>query len=178
VKSVNKDSLDAKHRHQLEGVRSIAVFEAFKGLVVLLAGFGLLSLVHTDLQAAAEELVRHSHLNPARHYPRVFIEAASRTSPARLRYLAGLAFAYSTVRFVEAWGLWNLKAWAEWFAIISGMVYVPIELFELLSHPTLLRAGVLIGNLAVVVYLGFVRLNSSRRKRELTVTEVAGKPGE
>src|SRR5882757_2810953 len=100
----------------MEGVRSIAVFEAFKGLVVLLAGFGFLSLVHTDLQAAAEELIRHSHLNPARHYPRVFIEAASRTSPARLRFLAGLAFAYSTVRLVEAWGLWNLKAWAEWFA--------------------------------------------------------------
>lgn len=135
--------------------------------MVLLAGFGLLSLVHTDLQAAAEELVRHSHLNPARHYPRVFIEAASRTSPARLRLLAFLAFAYAAVRFVEAWGLWNLKAWAEWFAIISGSLYVPIEIYELIKHATLLRAAVLIANLVVVFYLIYVRYSSRRTEQKL-----------
>lgn len=167
MKTDHNGSLDAKHRHQMEGVRSIAVFEALKGLVVLLAGFGLLSLVHTDLQAAAEELVRHSHLDPARHYPRVFIEAASRTSPARLRLLAGLAFAYSAVRFVEAWGLWHLKAWAEWFAIISGSLYIPIEVYELIKHATLLRAVVLIANLVVVLYLIYVRYSSRRMKKEL-----------
>ena len=124
---------------------------------MLLAGFGLLHLVHRDLQSWAEELVRHSHLNPARHYPRIFIEAASRTSPARLRFLASLAFLYSAVRFVEAYGLWYLKAWAEWFAIISGSIYLPLEVFELIKHATVLRAAVFVINAFIVSYLIYVR---------------------
>src|SRR5947207_11079087 len=116
------------------GVRAVAFFEALKGTLVLVAGFGLLSLVHRDLEDLAERLVQHSHLNPASHYPRVFIEAAARTSDARLRTLAALAFAYSCVRFVEAYGLWKMRAWAEWFAIISGGLYLPVELYELIER--------------------------------------------
>src|SRR5919202_852163 len=80
------------------GVRAVAFFEALKGTLVLVAGFGLLALVHRDLEDLAERIVSHSHLDPASHYPRIFIEAASRTTDARLRTLAALAFAYSSVR--------------------------------------------------------------------------------
>jgi uncharacterized membrane protein (DUF2068 family) len=141
------------------GVRAIAFFEALKGGLVLVAGFGLLALVHRDLEDLAERLVTHSHLNPASHYPRVFIEAAAHTSDARLRTLAALAFVYSTVRFVEAYGLWKMRAWAEWFAIISGCVYLPVEAYELIEKPTLIRAGILILNALVVAYLLYVRFS-------------------
>src|SRR5919199_4137062 len=148
------------------GVRAVAVFEALKGTVVLLAGFGLLALVHRALEDLAERLVRHSHLNPASHYPRVFIEAAARTSDSRLRTLAALAFAYSTVRFVEAYGLWKMRAWAEWFAIISGCIYLPVELYELVERATLIRAGVLVVNALIVAYLLYVRLSRTGRAAE------------
>jgi uncharacterized membrane protein (DUF2068 family) len=151
--------------HQVEGVHLIAIFEAFKGLIVLIAGFGFLHYVHHDLQALAEEIVRHSHLNPAHHYPHIFIEAASRTNDSRLRYLAALAFLYSTVRFVEAYGLWRLRAWAEWFAIVSGSIYVPIELLELIKHVTAIRAGVLLVNIFIVIYLIYVRWTDRKAKR-------------
>lgn len=146
-----------------QGVRVVAVFEALKGALVLAAGFGLLSLVHRDLQAFAERLVRHSHLNPAHHYPRVFIQAASRANHSRLRHLAVLAFVYSAVRFVEAYGLWRLRAWAEWFAILSGSIYLPVEFYELFRRPTWIRAMVLLTNLLIVAYLAAVRLRNRRR---------------
>jgi len=139
------------------GVRAVAVFEAAKGLLVLIAGLGLLSLVHRDAQHAAETIVRHLHLNPARHYPRVFIQAAGRVSSTRLWVLAGGAFAYSVLRFVEAYGLWRLRPWAEWFAIISGGLYLPVEVYELVKHPTSVKAFILLGNLAIVAYLLYVR---------------------
>ena len=148
------------------GVRAVAFFEALKGTLVLVAGFGLLALVHRDLEDLAERLVRHSHLNPASHYPRVFIEAAARTSDSRLRTLAALAFVYSTVRFVEAYGLWKMRAWAEWFAIISGCVYLPVELYELIEKPTLIRAGILILNALVVAYLLYVRFSRTGHMAE------------
>jgi uncharacterized membrane protein (DUF2068 family) len=145
------------------GVRLVAVFEALKGALVLGAGLGLLSLVHRDLQAVAERLVRHSHLNPARHYPRIFIQAASHTNDSRLRSLAALAFLYAAVRFVEAYGLWRMRVWAEWFAIIAGSVYLPVEVYEIFRRATWTRGIVLLTNLLIVGYLVNVRLLSRRR---------------
>jgi Predicted membrane protein len=121
------------------GVRTVAIFEALKGIVVLAAGFGLLALLHRDLQAIAERLVELSHLNPAHHYPTIFIEAMSRMTDSRIMAFAAMALLYSTVRFIEAYGLWHLKAWAEWFAIVSGSIYIPIEVYEVFVHVTWLR---------------------------------------
>jgi uncharacterized membrane protein (DUF2068 family) len=158
----HSDSVTAKAER---GVRSIAIFEACKGLLVLLVGFGLLHFLHRDLQSTAEELVRHSHLNPARHYPQIFIEAARHTDDSRLWFLSSMAFIYSAARLVEAWGLWRLRAWAEWFAIISGGIYVPIEIFELAKRVTAVRLIVLAVNAFIVIYLAYVRWtrNSGRQ---------------
>ena len=35
------------------------------------------------------------------------------------------------VRFVEAFGLWRRKRWAAWFGVLSGGIYVPMELYEM-----------------------------------------------
>jgi uncharacterized membrane protein (DUF2068 family) len=144
------------------GIRVVAVFEALKGVLVLSAGLGLLSLVHHDLQATAERLVRHSHLNPARHYPRIFIEAASHMNDSRLRSLAALAFLYAAVRFIEAYGLWQMRVWAEWFAIIAGSLFLPVEAYEMFRRATWMRGIVLLTNLFIVAYLVNVRLLSRR----------------
>jgi len=142
------------------------VFEAAKGALVLAAGFGLLSLLHRDLQAVAEQLVRHSHLNPAHHYPHIFIQAASRMNDGRLVALAGLAFLYSALRFVEAYGLWHIRPWAEWLAIIAGSAYLPVEIYEIWRHATWMRGFVLLTNLFIVAYLVWVRIGARRSARE------------
>ena len=137
------------------------MFEALKGALVLIVGFGLLSLLHHDLEDAAENIVRHIHLNPARHYPRVFIEAAAHVDDTRLMALAALAFLYSVVRLVEAYGLWGMKAWAEWFAICSGAIYLPIEAYKLFERATWIKGMVLLVNAAIVAYM--IRVRLSRR---------------
>jgi uncharacterized membrane protein (DUF2068 family) len=139
------------------GLRTVAAFEAAKGLLVMAVGLGLLSLVHHDVQRTAEAVVRHLHLNPARHYPRVFIEAASRVSDARLWLLASGAFAYAVVRGVEAYGLWRARVWAEWFAILSGAIYLPIETYALIHRATAVKAIVLLVNVAIVGYVAYAR---------------------
>lgn len=152
--------------HLSGGVRTIALLEALKGVLVLVVGFGLLSLVHQDLQAVAERLVRLSHLDPAHHYPRVFIEAAANLNDARLRVLAALALLYAGVRFIEAYGLWRMKVWAEWLAIVSGAVYLPVEVFEVIKHATVLKGGLLLINAGIVIYLVYVRWLNRKSQAE------------
>ena len=54
-------------------------------------GFGLLAVVDEDIQTVAEELVRTLHLNPAKHLPRIFLEAVERAADTRLWMLAAFA---------------------------------------------------------------------------------------
>ncbi|MGC3964788.1 MAG: DUF2127 domain-containing protein [Rhodocyclaceae bacterium] len=134
-------------------LRLIALFEAAKGGIVLVAGFGLLTLIHADLQTVAENLVRHSHLNPASHYPRIFIDTAAHTSNSSLWLLALLAAMYSIMRLVEAYGLWFARRWAEWFAVLSAGTFIPVEIYELSRHASAIRGGVLALNILIVIYL-------------------------
>ena len=141
--------------HKDSGVRIVAAFEAAKGLLVLGAGFGLLTVVHKDVRSVAEELIRHLHLNPASRSPRIFLDAAERFSDARLWLLAVLAFAYAGLRLVEAYGLWRARRWAEWIAVASGAIYMPFEIYELTHGISLLRVGTFVGNIVIVAYMAY-----------------------
>ena len=63
---------------------------------------------------------------------------------------------YFIVRMIEAAGLWMRKTWAEWFAVLTGGMYIPIEIFEAARSVTWPRVTVLLVNIGVVSYLLFV----------------------
>jgi len=144
------------------GLRTVAVFEAAKGVVVLLAGFGVFALVHSDLQDRAARVVEQLHLNPARTSTQVFLDLAANLTDTHLRWLALFALVYSVLRFVEAFGLWRERRWAEWFAVLSGTVYVPFELYELAHGVTGLKVAALGLNVLVVLAMSWVLLQSGR----------------
>jgi uncharacterized membrane protein (DUF2068 family) len=131
------------------------LFEAAKGTLVLMVGFGLFRLVHRDAEHAAVLLYRHLHLNPVRGHGRVFVELLSNLSSTKLWLFASLAATYSCVRFIEAYGLWHNRAWAKWFAALSGAIYLPFELYELYLGPTKLKLAALVINLGVVAYMAY-----------------------
>jgi len=147
--------------HQ-RGLRTVALLEALKGGIVLVAGFGLLSFLGRDAELLAERLVHRLHLNPASHYPQIFIHAMADVTNGELRIIAACAALYSALRFVEAYGLWRERHWAQWLAALSGGVYVPAELFELARHATWLKAGALLVNLAVVAYMTWLLVEARR----------------
>ncbi|MBU5638086.1 DUF2127 domain-containing protein [Geomonas sp. Red69] len=146
------------------GLRVVAVLEALKGAVVLLAGCGVLTLVHRNLHDIAVRLVLALHMNPARHYPSIFIDAANRVTDLQLWMLALSALAYASVRLVEGYGLWHERKWAEWFGFLSGAVYLPVELFEIFRKPDWPRVAVFLVNVGVVGYLASA-LKRSRKSR-------------
>ncbi len=135
------------------GVRLIAVLEGAKAALIFATGFGLLSLVHRDVEAVAVTIVRHLHINPASHYPRIFIEATHSLTNDRLRMLALLAFCDAVLRSIEAIGLWRNRDWGKWIGVATGAIYLPLEVMEIFRHATTLKMAALILNVAIVVYL-------------------------
>ncbi len=148
--------------HQ-RGLRAVALFEAFKGAIVLIAGFGLLSFIGRDAEQIAEQIVHRMHLNPANHYPQIFLEAAAKVNNTHLVLLAVFAMLYTTIRFVEAYGLWHERRWAEWFAALGGGIYVPIEIYEVIQRVTWVRVTFLTLNIAVVAYMVWLLTENQRR---------------
>jgi uncharacterized membrane protein (DUF2068 family) len=138
---------------RLTQLRMVAIFEVFKGILVLVAAGALYRLLHPDAQRAAEELVRHFHLNPASRYPRIFLQAATHLSNVRLLVLSLGAMAYAAVRFAEAYGLWRGRNWARVLAFVGAAVYVPLELIELAKRITWAGSAVLLINLLILLVL-------------------------
>ena len=149
-----------------KGLRTIAVVEAFKGAIVLIIGFGLLSFLGRDAEEFAEHLVNRLHLNPAHHYPQIFIQAMGDVTDSGLWMLAGLAAIYSIIRFVEAYGLWYHRRWAEWLAALSGGVYVPVEIYEIAHRASWLKIGALVVNLVIVAYMVWLLTENRRLARK------------
>jgi len=145
-------------------IRTVACFEAFKGALVLLAATGLLSLSHRELHAFAAAFIAHLHLNPASKYPHIFLDLTAKVSDSRLLLLAAGALAYSLVRFIEAYGLFREKAWAETLAALSGAIYVPFEILELTHGGTWHGVALLAVNVLIVGIM--VRALVERRARD------------
>jgi len=147
---------DPECKH-LAGLRAVALLEMLKGLLGLTAGFALFSLLHKDIGDVAENVIEFLHLNPAHRFVQNFLQAADRVSDKKIVAIACVGFAYAAIRFVEAYGLWHARAWAEWFAIISGSAYIPWEIIEVVKHHSGIRWAVLIINIFVVLYMIYVR---------------------
>lgn len=151
------------HRRALH---AIALFEAVKGLAALAAGIGLLDLLHHDIHRLAVALLWRFHLDPALPYPAILLHYADLLSAINLRTLAPVALAYIGARFLEAWGLWKEKTWAEWLGALSGALYIPLEIAHLAHHTNVINAAVLLANLVIVCFLAWQLWRRSRQRAE------------
>jgi len=145
-------------------LRAVASLELIKGLIVLAGGFGVLMLTHKDPGDVADWCLTVLHISPDHHFAQVFLDWADTLTDTKLWVVAGVAAVYSTLRFVEAYGLWKARAWAEWIALISGTLYLPFEIYKVMQNQNLFHLSVLAVNLAVVVYMAYVLLDARASK--------------
>jgi uncharacterized membrane protein (DUF2068 family) len=112
--------------------------------------------VHRDVAHAAHALIDRLHLDATRKFPHIFLQLAENLSDAQLWGLAALFLAYALLRFVEVYGLWFQHRWGQWIAALSGGIYVPLEIYELMRSITWIKLGALVLNAAVVIYMCYM----------------------
>src|SRR5579864_1090667 len=169
--------LDRHHRRQRRVLRAVAAFEFCKGIFVFLMGICALLLVHKDLWLYAESLLALFHVSTDRKSAQLFLDFADNITDARLWAAARIAFAYTALRFTEGYGLWKERTWAEWVAFVSGFLLLPLEVRELVRGITLLRCAMLIGNIAIVLYMLHVIVSNRRERKAKSLAASAGNHG-
>lgn len=143
------------------GLRTVATFEAIKGVAVILLGIALLAF-HQDAEDFAANFLYHLHIDPDKRLAHVMMDAASKVTDTRLWTIAAAALSYASVRFIESWGLWNRRVWAEWFALLSGALYLPWEILKVAERADWERIAILAINVVIVFYMLLIRLRASR----------------
>jgi uncharacterized membrane protein (DUF2068 family) len=81
------------------------------------------------------------------------IQHAFTLNSRTLVLLAVGAAAYTVLEVVEGVGLWMLKRWGEYFAMVATSLFLPYEIYDLTAKVTVLRLLAFLVNLALVVYL-------------------------
>jgi uncharacterized membrane protein (DUF2068 family) len=145
------------------GLRMVAIFEATKGLLAVVLAVILISVRHR-VEDIAEELLYHLHIAFDHKLAQAVLHGAADLSDMRVWTVLALALSYAAVRLTEAWGLWHRRVWAEWFALLSGALYLPIEIQKVFEHRNWLSVGVLAVNLAIILYMLEIRIRESRSR--------------
>ena len=148
----------AQHHSHRTGLRTVALVETLKGVLALLAAYIFIRLMRHDVNfgEAAEHVLFFFHISARHRLTQQFLTAADKFSSTSIAMILGIALAYASLRFVEGYGLWKQRAWAEWLAIVSGCIYIPFEVYKLVRHPNQLHIVILTINILVVLYIAWV----------------------
>jgi len=134
-------------------LKAIAAFEGLKGFAAIASGLGLLGLLHHDIRHLALELVGHFGLDPAQHFPSVFLHYVNLLNGTPVSTWMLLLCGYAALRLAEAYALWRERAWGAVLGALSGGLYIPFEWRHLLHRPSLVSAAVLAVNVLIVAFL-------------------------
>ena len=147
-------------RSHVAGLRTVATIEALKGVLAIVLTVCLLLLLHKDVEQIAGDTLDALHISPDHAFSHAVLNVAQHMTDGRIWAIAAGALAYAIVRFVESYGLWNRRVWAEWFALLSGSLYIPLEITKALEHPDTIHILVLVVNILIVLYMLWVRVSS------------------
>jgi len=75
------------------------------------------------------------------------------SKPHTLHLVLAFLIVYGVVEVAEAVGLWSLKRWGEYVAVVGTSLFLPLEIYELTDKISYLKIVALVINLALVVYL-------------------------
>lgn len=164
VLNTETSQLQQRSSH-LKGLRTVATIEIAKGFLAILAGVWLLSFREKDIGDLIANLLDQLHIDPAHEFAIRLVSLADKITPEKVELAAAIALFYALIRFVEGYGLWNARTWAEYFAMISGAAYLPFEVWEFIRRPSWLHAAIILINVGVVLYIVYVRVAMRRERR-------------
>ena len=149
-------------------LRLIAAERLVRGALLVGAGIYLLFHLGSDFGRIAERVMRAVELDPRGHFLRLIVRYLHGLHAHELKVAALLALGYGTLELVEGIGLWLDQLWAEYLVVVATSLLIPFEVYELVRHPSIWKAGGILVNVLIVLYLVRVlrrRLAGQRTER-------------
>ena len=142
------------------GLRVIAIYEVVKTVSLVLIAIAAFHLDREQNFAQLVHWLEHLPLTGSSALRWRLVDALQAFGPSRFVAVGLVALGYAVLFGIEGVGLLLGKYWAEWFTVIATASLIPIELYETLARFGWLKLAVLLGNVAIVVYLMRVALQT------------------
>jgi uncharacterized membrane protein (DUF2068 family) len=137
----------------VRALRWIGYYKLAKALACLAGLAAALRLTTGERLRIWVEWLERLRADPHNRLVDWIVDRVPELTHERLRLvIAGLAI-YAVLYAVQGIGLIADKRWAEYLTIATTSLLLPVEFYELLRAPTIIKALVLIANIFIVAFL-------------------------
>lgn len=143
-------------------LRALAIERWVRGAILLLLAAAVFKLkttqasikdyVDRDLKAL-KPFFNQIHFNVSDSATVNSIEKVLNAKSSTLNLIAFGILLYGLLQVAEGIGLWVLKRWGEYVAVVGTTLFIPFEIYELTDKISWLKIVVLVVNVAAVLYL-------------------------
>jgi uncharacterized membrane protein (DUF2068 family) len=143
-------------------LRLLALERFIRGLLLVALSYGIyrfngardsLQRVFDSYLPAARPLADKLGIDLQSTGPVRLIDKALHAQHGTLTLVAFGVLAYGALELLEAVGLWLMRRWGEYVAVVGTSVFLPLEVYELLERVTWLRLVAFAINIFAVGYL-------------------------
>ena len=145
-------------------MRVIALYKAAKTIGLILVA---IAAFHLERSQNFEHLVHwleQLSLSDSNGLRWKLVEKLQSMGPSKFVAIGLVALAYAAIFATEGIGLWLQKYWAEWFTVAATGSLIPLEIYEAVHRFSGFKLVALIANIAIVVYLVRVALQSRKSR--------------
>lgn len=143
-------------------MRLLAVERWLRGLFLIVVAFGIykfdgardaLNRTFHDSLPAIQQLADALHFDLAEAAPMRYLGMAFGAQHTTLLLIVAGLTAYGLLQLLEGIGLWSMKRWGEYVAVVGTALFVPLEIYELTDKFSAFKLVLLIVNVAAVGWL-------------------------
>ncbi len=151
------------HRNRI--LLLIGLFKFFKAAALITAGILVIHFRNTDLTKVALHWINKMRLDPHNHWIDMALDHIALIHKKQMEMLAGGTFVYALLFAIEGIGLVMEKTWGEYLVLVDTALLMPLELYEIIKKPDVLRIALLLGNALILAYLVYLRIKARRQKK-------------
>jgi uncharacterized membrane protein (DUF2068 family) len=143
-------------------LRALAIERWVRGIILVLLAIAvfrfestrvsLKELFDRDLKSL-RPFFRQIHFNVSDSSTIKAIENVLQAKQTTLTVIGVALLCYGLLQVAEGIGLWSLKRWGEYVAVVGTTLFIPLEVYEIVEEVTWLKVVIMLVNLVAVFYL-------------------------
>jgi uncharacterized membrane protein (DUF2068 family) len=142
----------------------IAAFKLVKGLALVAASCGAVTLFHKNVSAHVGHWLNICGIDPDNRFISPAVEKLGEVHTKQLEALSAIGLCYAALFLTEGTGLVLRQYWAEWLTVIATASLLPLEIYYIVHGFSGWKVVVFVLNVVIVVYLIY-RIRGRRARR-------------
>ena len=147
-------------------LRLIAIYKLATAALFFAGAIGVLHFLNRDVADWLVHLMGMIRFDPHNRYAEFLLKEAGLVTNRTIEMMSAVGFFYATLFTIEGVGLYLRKRWAEYLVVILTGSLLPLEIYELCRSVNIIKVAILLGNLAILSYLVYVLLTTSKKHEE------------